>query len=482
MTRRSPQQFITIAVFLALGPRLFGQANQQPKTPAAPNPAKLDVLRQLSTSFEEISQRSGKAVVQIFVRSYVTGETPAEGDVLTAQNNTGSGVIMTPDGYILTNAHVVKNAHAIKVQLNARADQESIKNGDKSLNRPITATLAGVDHDSDLAVIKINRSNLPYLAFGDSDLLKQGQLVLALGNPLGLDNSVSLGIISAVSRQVKPGDALSYIQTDAPINPGNSGGPLIDADGNVMGINTFILSQSGGSEGIGFAIPGNTAREVFEQLKTKGHVHRAQLGVVAETIDPDMVEGLNLQRNHGVIVSDVTDGGAAAHAGLQTDDVIVSMNGQPINRLHELEARVFRLRPGTKITLGVERGEKHLDLPVIAEERTGAELDALADLVDPIQNMVPRLGIVGINITPDVLKLVPDLRRPSGVVVAARKSTSSDTRMALEVGDAIYTVNRRVIENIQQLQEAMNAIPSGQAAVVQVERDGKLLYVPFEVE
>ena len=475
------QRFNSLVFLLVMATALNAQTGG-PKPPAAPNPAKLDVLRQLSTSFEEISQRSGRAVVQIFVRSYVTADTPTEGDVLTAQNNTGSGIILSADGYILTNAHVVKNAHTIKVQLNIRTEQEPVSNSDRALNRPITATLSGIDHDSDLAVIKINRNNLPYLAFGDSDSLKQGQLVLALGNPLGLDNSVSLGVVSAVSRQVKPGDALSYIQTDAPINPGNSGGPLIDADGNVVGVNTFILSQSGGSEGIGFAIPSTTAHEVFDQLRSKGHVHRAQLGLVAETIDPDMAEGLNLQRSHGVIVSDVSEGGAASHAGLKADDIIVAMDGKPVNRLHELEAKIFRLRPGTKITLGIQRGGDHLELPVIAEERSGSELDALADLVDPIRNIVPRLGIVGLDINNDVIKLVPDLRRPTGVVVAARKNAPSDNRMALEVGDAIYSVNRRVIENVQQLQEAMNAIQSGQAAVVQVERDGKMLYVPFEIE
>ncbi len=222
---------------------------------------------------------------------------------------------MSPDGYILTNAHVVKNAHTLKVQLNVRAEAEAREQGDRSFNRPITGTLVGIDRDSDLALIKIDKTNLPYLVFGNSDELKQGQIVLALGNPLGLDNSVSLGVVSAVARQIKADDQMVYIQTDAPINPGNSGGPLVDADGRVVGINTFILTQSGGSEGIGFAIPSNIAQGVYTQLKAHGHVHRAQLGLIAETITPEMAEGLELETDHGVIVSDVEPNGAAAQRG-----------------------------------------------------------------------------------------------------------------------------------------------------------------------
>ena len=464
---------------------LEAQTRKKPelKKPALPNRGNMEVLRELSSSFEEISQRSGRAVVQIFVRSFVTGEgAQSQGDVLTAQNSTGSGIILSPDGFILTNAHVVKNSHSVKVQLNIRAEQEAREGGDRGLNKPLMARLVGIDRDSDLAVVKIDRSNLPFLVFGDSDALKQGELVLALGNPMGLDNSVSLGVVSAVSRQVKPDDAIAYIQTDAPINPGNSGGPLIDVDGKVVGINTFILTQSGGSEGIGFAVPGSIAREVFNQLKTNGHVHRAQLGLAAQTITPDMAEGLDLDRNHGVIVSDIEPGGAADHAGVQADGIVTAMNGRPVNTLHELESKVFRLKPGTKVTVTLQRGEKLLDIPVLAEESSGAELDTLADTVDPVKNVVPQLGIVGLDITKDVVKLLPSLRRPSGVVVAARREQPSFSGVVLQTGDAIYSVNRKIVENVRQLQDAMNMLKSGQAAVLSVERSGKLLYVPFELE
>ncbi len=316
----------------------------------APNPEKMDVLKQLSSSFEDVSQHCGQAVVQIFARSYVPAEgTSSGGELLTAEDSSGSGIILSPDGYILTNAHVVKGARAVKVQLNMRMTADTRDAGERGRSHALTGTIVGIDHDSDLAVVKVDRRDLPYLSFGDSDELKQGQIVLALGNPLGLDNSVSMGVVSAVSRQIKPDDPMVYIQTDTPINPGNSGGPLVDTDGHVIGINTFILTQSGGSEGIGFAIPGNIARDVYQQLKTQGHVHRAQLGIVGQTITPDMAAGLKLETDHGVIISDLEPDGPAARAGIQVDDIVTGMNGRSIVSLHQMEARVFLVPPGTKL-------------------------------------------------------------------------------------------------------------------------------------
>ncbi len=459
---------------------LFGQTA---KPPAEPNPAKMDVLKQLSASLEEVSQHSGRAVVQIFVRSYVTGDADtSNGELLTAQNSSGSGIILTPDGYILTNAHVVKGAHTLKVQLNTAMEAEARKNGDNSFKRPIPGTLIGVDRETDLAVVKIDKKNLPYLTFGNSDDLKQGQIVLALGNPLGLDNSVSMGVVSAVARQVKSDDPMVYIQTDAPINPGNSGGPLIDTDGKVMGLNTFILTQSGGSEGIGFAIPSNIAAAVYTQLKEKGHVHRSQLGLVGQTITPEMAEGLALETDHGVVVSDLQPDGPAATAGVEVDDIITGINGRPVTSLSRLEAGVYRTSPGTQVALQVQRGPNTMTLNVVTAEQAGAELDALADMVDPVQNVIEALGIVGLNVTPQVVKLMPDMRRPAGVVVAARKANAPFSGPPLEVGDVIYSVNRQTVASVQQLRDLLKAIKVGEAAVLLVERSGRLIYVPLQLE
>ena len=478
------QQVPTEAAKQKANPAVADQAGtKQEKAPVTPSPEKMDVLKQLSKSFEEISQHSGRAVVQIFVRSYVPAEgKDSTGELLTAENSSGSGIILSPDGYILTNSHVVKSAHSVKVQLNIRAEATARQQGNHTMGGPVPGTVVGIDHDSDLAVVKINAHNLPYLEFGDSDELQQGQIVLALGNPLGLDNSVSMGVVSAVARQVKANDPMVYIQTDAPINPGNSGGPLVDTTGHLVGINTFILSQSGGSEGIGFAIPGNIAQEVYKQIKAHGHMHRSQLGIVGQTITPDMADGLELETDHGVIISDLEPNGPATHGGLQIDDIITGIDGRPVSRLSHLEARVYRETPGTKVTVQVQRGQQQLDLPVVTEEQSGGELDALADLVDPLKNVVPKLGIVGLDISKPVLTLMPDLRRPAGVVVAARQTSAPYSGPPLETGDVIYAINRHVVNGVAQLKDFVASMKTGEAAVLQVEREGHLIYVALELD
>ena len=452
-----------------------------PKAPAVPNSQKTDVLRQLSKSFEEISAKSGRAVVQIFARSYVAEESENNGELLTAQNSSGSGIIMSPDGYILTNSHVVKGAHTLKVQLNARATTELRERGEKSVGRALPATVVGIDRETDLAVIKVDKKSLPFLQFGNSDELQQGQLVLALGNPLGLDNSVSLGVVSAVARQLKPDDAMVYIQTDAPINPGNSGGPLVDSEGRVMGINTLILTQSGGSEGIGFSIPSNVARQVYTQLKAQGHVHRAQLGLIGQTVSPQMAEGLGLESEHGVIVSDVEPEGAADHAGIKKDDIILALNNRRLDTVRQLEVNVYRQAPGQKVNLRVQRGSQLIDVPVEAEEQS-EQLDALADLVDPVKNVVPELAIVGIDINKTVLQLIPDLRRPQGVVVAARKANVPYSGPPLNTGDVIYEVNHHVVSNVADLRQLLSRMKSGESAVLLIQRDTHLIYVALELD
>ncbi len=472
-----------IGMRMAVGLALIGMLGHRLDAAQVKTAERRVALKELSETLEGLSAEAGRSVVQIFVRSYVTAEdSDRVADLLTKETVSGSGILLSADGYILTNAHVVRGAHEVKVQLNVRAEAEARVQGDRSLNRPIEGRVVGIDRDSDLAVVKIDKTNLPYLQFGNSDALKQGQIVLALGNPLGLDNSVSMGVVSAVSRQIKGDAPMVYIQTDAPINPGNSGGPLLDADGHVVGINTLIYSQSGGSEGIGFAIPSNIAKEVYAQLKSKGHVHRAQLGLVAQTITPDMAEGLTLETDHGIVISDLELDGAAAHAGVQVDDIVTGLNGKAIASVHELEAYIFRLAPGTSVTLKVQRGTNEMDLAVVTEEQSGNELDSLADMVDPMKNVVPELGIVGLDINKAVTELMPDLRRPAGVVVAARKTNAPYSGPLLQVGDVIYEVNRRVISGVDALRNALGQAKSGQSLVLLIERGGHLMYIPLQVD
>jgi serine protease Do len=435
------------------------------------------VLQELSRSFEELSQQSGRSVVQIFSKSYITGEdSGSDGELLTTENSSGSGVIMSADGYILTNGHVVRGGRQVRVKLS-----KSIGSEMRARRGELKGTVVGVDRETDLAVVKIDRADLPYLTFGDSDQLKQGQLVLALGNPLGLDHSVSLGVVSAVSRQIKPDDSMVYIQTDAPINPGNSGGPLVDADGRVVGINTLILTQSGGNEGIGFAIPSNVAEQIFVQLKTHGHVHRSSLGLIGETVDVQMAEGLDLPVDHGVIVSDMESNGPARSAGVRRDDVIVAVDGKAVQNVRQLEVYVYRQPVGHRVTLHIRRGTDEMDVPVEAAAKID-KFDALTDTLDPVDNLVQQLGIIGVDITKDVLQVVPDLDRPSGVLVAARNSNVGYSGPALKVGDAIYEVNRRVVGTVAELRGALSELESGDAVVLLIERDGNLIYVPLELD
>ncbi len=456
-------------------------AEEQPP-PVLPPTRSTMIFRELSNTLETISSQSGRAVVQIFARGYTTNDESTNTDtLLTSQRSSGSGVILTPDGFILTNAHVVKGARNLRVELPHQPITETQPHGEKLAGRSIPARVIGVDRQTDLAVVKIDRENLPYLEFGDSNSLKQGQLVLALGNPLGLENSVSLGIVSAVARQLKPDDPVSYIQTDAPINPGNSGGPLIDSDGRVVGINTLILTLSGGSEGIGFAIPSNLASRIFRQLKTIGHVHRLQFGLVVQGITPAMADGLSLQRDQGVIVSDVEPGGPAAKAGIQTDDIIVAMNGKLLESAAQLDSGIYRQAPGQTVSLQIFRGEQVLEIKVAPEEKS-EQFDALADLMDPAVNVIPQLGIVGLDVTKAVLQLLPDLRRPAGVVVAAHVASSPYSGPALETGDVIYTMNRRVVSTVAGLRSMLDRLKPGDAVVLLVEREGRLIYVPLELE
>src|ERR1035438_9202047 len=265
-------------------------------TASAQQPAakRADALHDLSAQLETLSRHVSLAVVQIFSTGYVLNDERESGSnaaIVTRQHATGSGVVMSADGYIVTNAHVVSNARKVRARI---ADE--VAGGPNGAMQPsgkmLEASVVGVDRETDLAVIRVDRNDLTPLPLGDSDALHQGQLVMAFGNPLGLENSVSMGVVSSTARQIRPDDSMIYIQTDAPINPGNSGGPLVDADGRVMGLNTFILSQSGGSEGLGFAIPSNIIKNVFNQIKQEGHVHRSEIGVFAQTITPQMAAGL----------------------------------------------------------------------------------------------------------------------------------------------------------------------------------------------
>ena len=272
-------------------------------------------LQQISSSLEALAKRVSPSVVQIFSTGYnLDGDREhTNTDLLSRSSSLGSGLIIASDGWVVTNAHVVQGGRRIRVRLNQGVPLSKPQNR-SSQSALFDARLVVADRDTDLAVVKIEATGLPTLELADSSNLRQGQLVLAFGSPLGLDNSVSLGIVSSVARQLDPDNPTIYVQTDAAINPGNSGGPLVDTNGRVVGINTLILTQSGGNEGIGLAIPSNVVRSIYHDIRSEGHVHHHQIGVLARTITPALALALGLDRQDGVIIEDVNLDGPAAIA------------------------------------------------------------------------------------------------------------------------------------------------------------------------
>src|SRR6201987_3567104 len=272
-----------------------------------------DPLQQVSTSLQMLSKRVRPSIVQIFSTAYMpdSGHEHRNTDLLSRGLTSGSGFIIASDGWIVTNAHVVQGGRRIRVQLSHEAALSAPQNG-VSRHALFDAMLVVVDRDTDLALLKIETSGLPTLELSDSSDLKQGQLVLAFGSPLGLDNSVSMGIVSSVARQPDPDSPTIYVQTDAAINPGNSGGPLGGKNGRVGGINKPIFSSSGGNEGIGLSIPSNVVRSVYNQVRNEGHVHHHQIGISARNITPGLASGLGLEREDGVVIEDVMPDGPAA--------------------------------------------------------------------------------------------------------------------------------------------------------------------------
>ncbi len=468
-------KFPALLVFLGVtAGALLGQTAGAPPV----EEKRIDALHGLSQQLEALSNRVGKAVVQIYASGYrlsAPDETRTEAAAITRERDTGSGAIVSADGYIVTNNHVVASARRVRVRIPGDPGEIGAQ------RKMLEAKVVGVDRDSDLALIKVEASGLPFLEFGDSSRLRQGQLVMAFGSPLGMENSVSLGVVSSVARQIKPDDVMAYVQTDAPINPGNSGGPLVNASGLLMGINTFILTQSGGSEGLGFAIPSNLVRSIYEQLRKEGHVHRGEIGVVAQTVTPDLAAGLGLARDWGVVLSDVTPDGPAAQAGLEVGDLILSVDGRPMQNARQIEMALFRLRLGQKVNLEVRRGDEKLTYPVTVAER-GDDPQRFADMVDPIKNMVRRLGILGIDIDTKVADMFPELRKKYGVVVAALTGDAAYTGDSLEGGDVIYAVNREPVTTVEALRQVLNSLKPTDPVVLQVERDSRLRYLTLTLE
>jgi serine protease Do len=440
-------------------------------------------LQTLSRSLESVVAKVGPTVVQIRVSAYgpVAGGATGSAALLGTQRSTGSGVILSPDGYIVTNAHVVEGGRRFIVVLPRPATSGVPgRSALAPVSQEVPASLVGTDRETDLAVLKVDLTNLPFALLGDSDSLEPGQVVLAFGSPFGLASTVTMGVISAVGRQLEDEGRMIYLQTDTPINPGNSGGPLVSADGAVVGINTLIYSRSGGNEGIGFAAPGNIVRFVYDQLKTNRRVRRGTIGVFAQTITPALAAGLKLPREWGVVLGDVYPNSPAAEAGLRIGDVILSVNGKPMENGRQFDVTLYRRPLGSSVTLEVGRGLQRLNLKVPVVERRDQE-DRFKDLVTPEQNLVPRLGILGLDLTPELTGAIPGLRDPHGVVVAGVAADAQDEAGLLS-GDVIYGVNGVRVQTLAELKSTIGQAAAGAPAVFQVGRQGQLRFVTVTLE
>ena len=390
---------------------------------------------------------------------------------------TGSGFVVDAEGYIVTNAHVVSGARRVQVVLpadNADGTLATALSGKSSL---LTARIVGLASELDLALLKVDDMKLPALPLATYSEIHQGETVFAFGSPAGLRNSLTHGLVSAVARQTDPDSPLIYIQTDAPINPGNSGGPLVNIRGEVVGVNTFIVSQSGGNEGLGFAIPSATVRTAVRQLRQFGYLRRQEIGMSIQTITPTLASSLVLPRDYGVIVSDVWPGGPAAAAGLQVGDILVSVDGRPAENVPTVSYS-FRLRDSTDpVQLVVMTAGKQRTLSVTPVE-VRSDFDTVSAMADPEKNLVPELGILGVEIDKDIAAAATGLRDPHGVIVVARAAGGSSD-VALQEKDVIRRLNNQEIATLQGLRDAIRALTPGAPVTLQIQREGRLLYLPF---
>lgn len=378
------------------------------------------------------------------------------------EHGLGSGVIISPDGYIVTNNHVVEGAVDIRVTMSDK--------------RMFSAKLIGTDPLTDLAVVKINGSDFPSVPLGDSTKLHPGQSVLAFGNPYGFRFTVTRGIVSALNRanpdptnRRKPGE---FIQTDAAINPGNSGGPLVDARGEVVGINTFLVSGSGSFSGMGFAIPTQIVKPTIDALIAHGKVVHGYMGIGITDVTPENSKFFDLSKSTGALVSQVEPDSPAAKAGIKTGDVITGLDGKSVNDAGELQVEVGQRQPGTTIKLDVMRNGKSMAIPVTLEAMGSRDKATTSDN----GQQKPRWGLALQDLTPDLRQ---ELQAPAdvhGAVVANVEPGSSAEDAGLQRGDVILEVNRKPVHSAQDVQQALSSVPKGQDALVLVWSNGGNTY------
>ena len=486
LTRRLIVPAMAIALALSLTTYEFIKPAYARGAAASPTAMPLDdnsvsALLSLDQAMETLAARVTPAVVNVAVTSHSKTEV-ADGQMpdmpegippmfapffnhpgrqqSQIEHGIGSGVLISPDGYIVTNNHVIDGAVDIRVTLKDR--------------RIMTAKLIGADPLTDLAVIKVDGTNLPNAPWGNSTSLRPGQTVLAFGNPFGFRFTVTRGIVSGLNRPNPfsrngraPG---SFIQTDAAINPGNSGGPLVDARGEVIGINTFLVSNSDSFSGMGFAIPSQIVQPTVEALIRSGKVHHGYMGIGISDVTPENAKFFHVENNEGAVVTQVEDGSPAAKAGLKVGDVITELDGQKVSDASQLQIEVGQKEPGSSIKLGVLRDGKTIGVPVTLEEMGSRDHEGKE--VGSNSNGKPRWGLGLTDMTPELREQLQASGDVHGAVVEQVQPGSAADNAGLERGNVIVEVDRHPVQTAADVQKALAAVPKGQDVLVLVWSNG----------
>ncbi|MEC4676979.1 MAG: DegQ family serine endoprotease [Nitrospirota bacterium] len=384
------------------------------------------------------------------------------------EQSLGSGVIVSGDGYIITNNHVVEQADEIRVTLLDK--------------RSFDARIIGADPKSDVAIVKIGAKDLQAIRWGDSDKLRVGEFVLAIGNPYRLSHTVTMGIISAVGRaNVGIADYEDFIQTDAAINPGNSGGPLVNIKGELIGINTAIFSRSGGYQGIGFAVPSNMARLVMDQLIQEGKVTRGWLGVSIQELTPELSRKFGLRRSKGALVGDVVRGGPAEKAGIKSGDIILEFNGKKVKNVGNLRNMASECKVGSKVSITIFRdGTKSSRSVVISE--LPVETAGMLPETQPGESTFEELtGFIVIELSEESARQLGLNKNEKGVVVLRVEPGSSADEVGIRKGDVIQEIDRKKIDGLERFNEIVSGLQHGDIVLLYINRGGKNFYVTLGV-
>jgi serine protease Do len=428
-----------------------------------------------------LSNRVAPAVVE--VRSWRYGKAEEEqstAGLVVRQQLTGSGVILDANGYIVTNAHVIEDAKTIRVYLNRSREQGSPARSSVVSPAGFLATVVGMDADIDLAVLKIKATGLPTIAVADYDTVRQGEMVIAIGSPMGAHAAITFGVISSVARQLDTGSNAVYIQTDAALNPGNSGGPLVDADGKLVGINTMFMEGNK----IGLAIPADVVRHAYEEIRKSGRVRSGDIGVDVQDLTPVIAAGLRLTLDAGIVISDVRNNGPSDKSGLSPEDIILAMDGRVVENTIDFASRVYRKRPGEHVELEVLRQSSRFKVSVPVIERKASPDDIRKSSNPSDRTLIDTLRVYGVDLDKDTAESMPGLRHVKGVLVTRKAVNDDETESTnnLDVGDVIYGLNGSRITRLADLRAAVAKLRAGDPVVLQVERKRRAILVSFELE